>query len=209
MTLVPMVVERTGNSERSYDLYSRILKDRTIFLNGEVNDQSANLLIAQLLFLESESDTKPINFYINSPGGSVTAGMGVYDTMNFIKSPVHTTCIGMAASMGSFLLAAGEKRYAMPNSTIMIHQVLGGASGQATDVEIQARYLLRTKEVMNQLLSRHTKQPIERVRRDTERDYFMNASEALEYGIIDEIINPHLVVNVDRHNLMKVTDPIV
>ena len=188
--LIPMVIEQSGRGERSFDIYSRLLKERVIFLVGEVNDQSANLVVAQLLFLESENPDKDISFYINSPGGSVTAGLSIYDTMQFIKPDVSTMCLGFAASMGAFLLAAGAKgkRYSLPNSKIMIHQVLGGARGQATDIEIQARDLLRTKEQMNRILAERTGQPYEKVVQDTERDYFMTAPEALEYGLIDRVI---------------------
>lgn len=189
MNLVPTVIEQTNRGERAFDIYSRLLKDRIVFLVGQVNDQVANSIVAQMLFLDAEDNTKPINFYINSPGGSVTAGMSIYDTMNFIKSPVNTLCLGMAASMGSFLLAAGKHRTAMPSSSIMIHQVLGGAQGQATDIAIHTRNILQTKYRMNVLLSKHTKQPLERVTQDTERDNFMDAMEAKNYGIIDEIIN--------------------
>ncbi|WP_192484528.1 MULTISPECIES: ATP-dependent Clp endopeptidase proteolytic subunit ClpP [Cysteiniphilum] len=188
--LVPMVVEQTSRGERSYDIYSRLLKERIIFLNGEVNDTSANLVIAQLLFLESENPDKDIYFYINSPGGSVTAGMGVYDTMQFIKPNVSTICIGLAASMGAVLLAAGEKgkRYSLPHSQIMIHQPLGGFRGQASDVEIHARNMLRIKERLNHVLARHTGQSYEQTVKDTDRDNFMMAEEAKEYGLIDQVI---------------------
>jgi ATP-dependent Clp protease protease subunit len=178
--MIPMVVEQSGRGERSYDIYSRLLKERIIFLVGEVNDQTANLVVAQLLFLESENPEKDISFYINSPGGSVSAGMAIYDTMQFIKPDVSTMCLGFAASMGAFLLAAGEKgkRFSLPNSKIMIHQVLGGARGQATDIEIHARDILRTKDQMNRILAERTGQPLEKVKRDTERDYFLTADEA-------------------------------
>lgn len=189
MNLVPTVIEQTNRGERAFDIYSRLLKDRIVFLVGQVNDQVANSIVAQMLFLDAEDHTKPINFYINSPGGSVTAGMSIYDTMNFIKSPVNTLCLGMAASMGSFLLAAGKHRIAMPSSSIMIHQVLGGAQGQATDIAIHTRNILQTKHRMNVLLAKHTKQPLDRIKQDTERDNFMDAMEAKNYGIIDEIIN--------------------
>lgn len=184
-----MVVEQTSRGERSYDIYSRLLKERIVFLNGEVNDTSANLVIAQLLFLESENPDKDIYFYINSPGGSVTAGMGVYDTMQFIKPNVSTICIGLAASMGAVLLAAGEKgkRYSLPHSQIMIHQPLGGFRGQASDVEIHARNMLRIKERLNQVLARHTGQSYEQTVKDTDRDNFMMAEEAKEYGLIDQV----------------------
>ncbi|MEZ5608666.1 MAG: ATP-dependent Clp endopeptidase proteolytic subunit ClpP [Burkholderiaceae bacterium] len=188
--LIPMVIEQSGRGERSFDIYSRLLKERVIFLVGEVNDQTANLVVAQLLFLESENPDKDISFYINSPGGSVTAGMSIYDTMQFIKPDVSTMCLGFAASMGAFLLAAGAKgkRYSLPNSKIMIHQVLGGAQGQATDIEIQARDILRTKEQMNRILAERTGQPYEKVVQDTERDYYMTADEARDYGIIDQVL---------------------
>ena len=189
--MVPMVIEQSGRGERSYDIYSRLLKERVIFLVGEVNDQTANLVVAQLLFLESENPDKDISFYINSPGGSVSAGMAIYDTMQFIKPAVSTLCIGFAASMGAFLLAAGEKgkRFSLPNSKVMIHQVLGGARGQATDIEIHARDILRTKDQMNRILSERTGQPLVKVARDTERDYFLTADEAKDYGLIDQVIS--------------------
>ena len=188
--LIPMVIEQSGRGERSYDIYSRLLRERVIFLVGEVNDQTANLVVAQLLFLESENPDKDISLYINSPGGSVTAGMSIYDTMQFIKPQVSTMCLGFAASMGAFLLAAGAKgkRYSLPNSKIMIHQVLGGARGQATDIEIHARDILRTKDQMNKILAERTGQPLEKIQRDTERDYFMTADEAKDYGIVDKVI---------------------
>ena len=188
--LIPMVIEQSGRGERSYYIYSRLLKERVIFLVGEVNDQTANLVVAQLLFLESENPDKDISLYINSPGGSVTAGMSIYDTMQFIKPDVSTMCLGFAASMGAFLLAAGAKgkRYSLPNSKVMIHQVLGGARGQATDIEIQARDILRTKAQMNRILAERTGQPLEKIQRDTERDYFMTADEAKDYGIVDKVI---------------------
>ena len=188
--LIPMVIEQSGRGERSFDIYSRLLKERVIFLVGEVNDQTANLVVAQLLFLESENPDKDISFYINSPGGSVTAGMSIYDTMQFIKPDVSTMCLGFAASMGAFLLAAGAKgkRYSLPNSKVMIHQVLGGAQGQATDIEIQARDILRTKDQMNRILAERTGQPYEKVVQDTERDYYMTADESKDYGIIDQVL---------------------
>ncbi|VWX63446.1 ATP-dependent Clp protease proteolytic subunit (Endopeptidase Clp) (Caseinolytic protease) (Protease Ti) (Heat shock protein F21.5) [Burkholderiales bacterium 8X] len=188
--MVPMVIEQSGRGERSYDIYSRLLKERVIFLVGEVNDQTANLVVAQLLFLESENPDKDISFYINSPGGSVSAGMAIYDTMQFIKPSVSTLCIGFAASMGAFLLAAGEKgkRFCLPNSKVMIHQVLGGARGQATDIEIHARDILKTREQMNKILAERTGQPLEKIARDTERDYFLTAQESLDYGLIDKVI---------------------
>ena len=190
MALVPTVVEQTGRGERAYDIYSRLLKDRIIFLSDEVNDTTASLVVAQLLFLEAEDPDKDIHLYINSPGGSVTAGMAIYDTMQYIKPDVSTICIGMAASMGAFLLNAGEKgkRFALPNSEIMIHQPLGGAKGQATDIEIHAKWILKIKERLNKILSERTGQPIEKIQEDTERDNFMSAQEAKEYGLIDEVI---------------------
>ena len=190
MALVPTVVEQTGRGERAYDIYSRLLKDRIIFLGDEVNDVTAGLVVAQLLFLEAEDPDKDIHLYINSPGGSVTAGMAIYDTMQYIKPDVSTICIGMAASMGAFLLNAGAKgkRYALPNSTIMIHQPLGGAKGQATDIEIHAKWILQINERLNQILSERTGQPLEKVKADTERDNFMSAMEAKEYGLVDEVI---------------------
>ena len=189
--MIPMVIEQSGRGERSYDIYSRLLKERVIFLVGEVNDQTANLVVAQLLFLESENPDKDISFYINSPGGSVSAGMAIYDTMQFIKPDVSTLCIGFAASMGAFLLAAGEKgkRFSLPNSKIMIHQVLGGARGQATDIEIHARDILRTKDQMNKIMAERTGQPLDKVKHDTELDYFMTADEAKDYGIVDQVIS--------------------
>ena len=194
MSLVPMVVEQTNAGERSYDIYSRLLKDRIIFLGEEVNDVTANLVVAQLLFLAAEDPDKDISFYINSPGGVVTAGMAIYDTMQYIKPDVSTICIGMAASMGAFLLAGGQKgkRFALPNAEIMIHQPSGGARGQATDIQIHAENILRTKKRLNEILAANTGKPYEQVVRDTERDNFMTAEEAREYGIIDEIITkPH------------------
>lgn len=191
--LVPYVIEQTGQGERSYDIYSRLLKDRIIFLGGEVTDDSANAIIAQLLFLEADDPKKDIFMYINSPGGSVTAGMAIFDTMQYVKPDVCTFCVGMAASMGAFLLAAGEKgkRYALPNSEIMIHQPLGGAQGQATDIAIHAKRILEIKEKMNRILSERTGQSLEKVSVDTERDYFMEAKDAMEYGLIDKVIERH------------------
>jgi len=188
--LIPMVIEQSGRGERSYDIYSRLLRERVVFLVGPVNDQTANLVVAQLLFLESENPDKDISLYINSPGGSVSAGMAIYDTMNFIKPSVSTLCTGMAASMGAFLLAAGEKgkRFALPNSKIMIHQPLGGMQGQATDIEIHARDILRTKATLNRILAERTGQPLEKVERDTDRDYFLEAEEARAYGLVDQVI---------------------
>ncbi len=189
--LVPMVIETSGRGERAYDIFSRLLRERIVFLVGPVNDQSANLVVAQMLFLESENPDKDIFFYINSPGGSVSAGMSVFDTMQFIKPAVSTLCMGMAASMGAFLLAAGAKgkRLALPNSRIMIHQPSGGTQGQATDIEIQAREILKLRESLNSILSERTGQPLEKIRLDSERDYFMSASEAKDYGLIDQVID--------------------
>ncbi|MEA4923805.1 MAG: ATP-dependent Clp endopeptidase proteolytic subunit ClpP [Syntrophomonadaceae bacterium] len=189
--LVPMVVEQTNRGERSYDIYSRLLKDRIIFLGSTVDDNVANLVIAQLLFLEADNPDKDINLYINSPGGSITAGMAIYDTMQLIKPNVSTICVGLAASMGAFLLAAGEKgkRFALPNAEIMIHQPAGGTQGQATDIEIHARRILQMKESLNRILAERTGQAIEKIQKDTERDYFMSAQEAKQYGIIDEVFS--------------------
>ena len=188
--MVPMVIETSGRGERAYDIYSRLLRERIVFLVGPVNDHSANLVVAQLLFLESENPDKDISLYINSPGGSVSAGMSIFDTMNFIKPNVSTLCIGLAASMGAFLLAAGEKgkRFSLPNSKIMIHQPLGGMQGQATDIEIHAREILKTREQMNKITAERTGQPLEKVEKDTERDYFMSADEAKVYGIVDQVV---------------------
>ncbi len=193
MNLVPFVVEQTSRGERSYDIYSRLLKDRIILLGSPVTDEVANLIVAQLLFLAAEDPEKDIYLYINSPGGSITAGMAIYDTMQFVKPDVSTICVGWAASMGAFLLAAGAKgkRYALPNSEVMIHQPLGGAQGQATDIEIRARRILRMRENINRMLSEFTGQPLERIEQDTDRDYFMTAQEALEYGLIDKIMTTH------------------
>ena len=190
MSLVPMVVEQSNRGERSYDIYSRLLKDRIIFLGEEVNEVTASLVVAQLLFLAAEDPDKDINLYINSPGGSVTAGMAIYDTMQYIKPDVSTICIGMAASMGAFLLAGGAKgkRYALPNAEVMIHQPSGGARGQATDIRIHAENILRTKAKLNQILAENTGKPVEEVERDTERDNFMSAEEAKAYGLIDAVI---------------------
>mgnify|MGYP001429865112 FL=1 len=189
--MVPMVIEQSGRGERAYDIYSRLLKERVVFLVGEVNDHTANLVVAQLLFLESENPDKDISLYINSPGGSVSAGMSIFDTMNFIKPEVSTLCVGMAASMGAFLLAAGAKgkRFSLPNSRVMIHQPLGGARGQATDIEIHAREILRLRAELNRILAERTGQALEKIERDTERDYFMSAAEAAEYGLIDKVID--------------------
>jgi ATP-dependent Clp protease, protease subunit len=188
--LVPIVIEQSGRGERSYDIFSRLLRERVIFMVGPVNDQTANLVVAQLLFLESENPDKDISLYINSPGGSVSAGMAIFDTMNFIKPAVSTLCTGMAASMGAFLLAAGEKgkRFSLPNSKIMIHQPLGGMQGQATDIEIHARDILRTKGTLNKILAERTGQPLEKIERDTDRDYFLEAEEARAYGLVDQVI---------------------
>lgn len=189
-SLVPMVIEQTSKGERSYDIYSRLLKERIIFLADEVNDVTASLVIAQLLFLDAEDPGKDIFLYINSPGGSVTAGMGIYDTMNYIKSDVCTICVGMAASMGAFLLTAGTKgkRYALPNSTIMIHQPLGGTRGQASDIKIHADHIIKTKQKLNQIISEKTGKPLEQVEKDTDRDNFLDADEAKAYGLIDEVM---------------------
>jgi len=188
--MVPVVIETSGRGERAYDIYSRLLRERVIFLVGPVNDHTANLIVAQLLFLESENPDKDISLYINSPGGSVSAGMAIYDTMNFIKPAVSTLCIGMAASMGAFLLAAGAKgkRFSLPNSKVMIHQPLGGTQGQATEIEIAAREILKTRERLNQLLSDNTGQPLSRIEVDTERDYYLTAEEAKAYGLVDDVI---------------------
>jgi ATP-dependent Clp protease, protease subunit len=189
--LVPYVVEQTGRGERSYDIYSRLLKDRIVFLGGTVSDDLANLVTAQLLFLESEDPEREINMYINSPGGSVTAGLAIYDTMQFVKPPVSTLCVGQAASMGSLLLAAGAsgRRYALPHSRILIHQVSGGFEGQASDIEIHAREALRLREILNEILAHHTGQNVKKIEKDTDRDNFMSAAQAVEYGLIDEVIS--------------------
>jgi len=188
--LIPIVVEQSSRGERAYDIYSRLLKDRIIFLGTGVTDEIANLVIAQMLFLEAEDSEKEIHFYINSPGGLVTAGLAIYDTMQYIRSPVATYCMGQAASMGALLLGAGEKgkRYALPHSRILIHQVMGSFTGQASDVDIQAREILRLREELNEILSRHTGQPLERIKVDTDRDYFMSGNEAKEYGLVDQVI---------------------
>lgn len=190
MSLVPVVVEQTNRGERSYDIYSRLLKDRIIMLSDEVNDVTASLVVAQMLFLEAEDPDKDIQLYINSPGGSVTSGMAIYDTMQYVKPDVSTICIGMAASMGAFLLAAGAKgkRFALPNSEIMIHQPLGGARGQATDIKIHAEQIIKIKNKLNSILAERTGQPLEKVERDTERDYFMSADEAKNYGLVDDVM---------------------
>lgn len=188
--LVPIVIEEVRGGERSYDLYSRLLKERIVFLTGQVEDFGANSICAQMLFLEKEDPKKPIYFYINSPGGVVTAGMSIYDTMKFVSCPVHTICMGQAASMGAFLLSAGDHRQALPHARIMIHQPLGGAQGQATEIEIQAREILRMKEELTRIIADNCGQPYEKVKNDCERDYFLGAQDALEYGLIDEVI-PH------------------
>ncbi len=194
MALVPMVIEQTSRGERSYDIYSRLLEDRIIFLSDEVNDVTASLIVAQLLFLESQDPEKDISFYINSPGGSVSAGMAIYDTMNFIKCDVSTICVGMAASMGAFLLSAGAKgkRLALPNAEIMIHQPLGGTQGQASDIKIHADHILKTREKLNRILAENSGKPIETIEKDTERDNFMSASEAMAYGLIDQVIDKRI-----------------
>ena len=195
MSLVPMVVEQTGRGERSYDIFSRLLKDRIIMLSGEINDDTANLVVAQLLFLESEDPDKDIYLYINSPGGSITSGMAIYDTMQYVKPDVSTICIGMAASMGAFLLSCGAKgkRFALPNAEIMIHQPLGGFKGQATDIEIQAAEIIRIKKSLNEILASNTGQSIKKIEKDTDRDYIMTPQEALEYGMIDKVISRDIV----------------
>ncbi|MBR8661546.1 MULTISPECIES: ATP-dependent Clp endopeptidase proteolytic subunit ClpP [Bacillales] len=192
MNLIPTVIEQTNRGERAYDIYSRLLKDRIIFLGTPINDTVANIVVAQLLFLQAEDPDKDIHLYINSPGGSITAGMAIYDTMQFIKPDVSTICVGMAASMGAFLLAAGAKgkRFALPNSEVMIHQPLGGAQGQASDIEIAAKRILRMREHLNKILAERTGQPLERIQKDTDRDNFLTAQEALEYGLIDKVITP-------------------
>ncbi len=200
---VPYVVEQTHRGERSYDIYSRLLKDRIIMLGTEVDDDVANVIVAQLLFLESEDPDKDINLYINSPGGSVTAGLAIYDTMQYVKPAVSTICVGQAASMAAMLLLAGAKgkRYALPNARIMIHQPMGGARGQATDIDIQAREILRMKAKLNELISKHTTQTLERVEKDTDRDYFMGAVEAKQYGIIDEVVVQKKVTPREKRDL--------
>jgi ATP-dependent Clp protease protease subunit len=188
--LVPIVIETTNRGERAYDIYSRLLKDRIIFLGAPIDDIFANLVIAQLLFLEAEDPEKDINLYINTPGGSVTAGLGIYDTMQYVKPPINTICLGQAASMGAFLLTAGTKgkRFALPNTRVMIHQPMGGFQGQATEIDIHAREILKIRERLNEIMAKHTGQPLERISQDTERDYFMSAEEAKRYGLIDEVI---------------------
>ena len=190
MNLIPMVVEQTGRGERAYDIFSRLLKDRIVFLGTQVTDEIANLVIAQMLFLESEDPEKDIHFYINSPGGSVSAGLAIYDTMQYIRPPVSTLCLGQAASMGALLLTAGEKgkRFALPYARIMIHQPLGGAQGQATDIDIQAREILRVREQVNNILAKHTGQSLKRIEKDTDRDFVMTSKQAVEYGLVDEVI---------------------
>ena len=194
MTLVPIVIEKDGRGERAYDIYSRLLRDRIVFLGTGIDDAIANLVIAQLLFLESEDPAKDIYFYINSPGGLITSGLAIYDTMQYVKCAVSTICIGQAASMGAVLLAGGAKgkRYALPHSRVLIHQPLGGVQGQATDIDIQAREILRMREEINHIFTEHTSQPIDKIRLDTERDFFMTAGQALEYGIIDQIMEKRL-----------------
>lgn len=189
--LVPMVVEQTNRGERSYDIYSRLLEDRIVFLTGEIDDLTADIVIAQLIYLEGKDPEKDISLYINSPGGSVTAGMGIYDTMNYIKCDVSTICVGMAASMGAFLLSSGArgKRYTLPNSEIMIHQPLGGAQGQASDIAIQAEHIIKIKQRMNRILAANTSQPLEKIEKDVDRDFYMNAEEALAYGLVDKIFD--------------------
>lgn len=189
--LVPMVVEQTNRGERSYDIYSRLLEDRIVFLTGEIDDLTADIVIAQLIYLEGKDPEKDISLYINSPGGSVTAGMGIYDTMNYIKCDVSTICVGMAASMGAFLLSSGAKgkRYTLPNSEIMIHQPLGGAQGQASDIAIQAEHIVKIKQRMNRILAANTSQPLEKIEKDVDRDFYMNAEEALAYGLVDKIFD--------------------
>jgi len=198
--LVPIVVEQTGRGERSYDIYSRLLKDRIVFLGGEIDDHLSNLIVAQLLFLESEDPDKDIHLYINSPGGVVTAGMAIYDTMQYIKSPVSTICVGQAASMGALLLAGGEKgkRFSLNNSRIMIHQPLGGFQGQATDIHIHAQEILRMKKKLSEILAHHTGQPLEKVEADTERDYFMSSEDAKNYGIIDSAVTRNSITGGPR-----------
>ncbi len=190
MPLIPTIIEKDGNVERAYDIYSRLLKDRIIFLGEAIDDHVANIVIAQFLFLDAQDNTKDIKFYINSPGGSVTSGLAIYDTMQYIKSPVTTICLGMAASMASVLLASGTpgKRFALPNAEIMIHQVMGGAEGQATDIKIRAEHILKIKDKMNQILAKHTGQKVQDVEKNTDRDYFMSSEEAKKYGIIDKIV---------------------
>lgn len=205
MPLIPMVVEQSNRGERAYDIYSRLLKDRIIFIGSAIDDEIANLIVAQLLFLESEDPEKDISFYINSPGGVVTAGMAIYDTMQYIKPDVTTVCIGQAASMGALLLTAGAKgkRVALPNSRVMIHQPLGGAQGQATDIKIQANEILRMKDVLNQILSSHTGQELEKISEDTERDFFMSATQAMEYGLVDKVVADRSELGEDKDDSSK------
>ena len=193
MNLIPTVIEKSQYGERAYDIYSRLLKDRIIFLGGPISDMTANAVIAQLLFLEHEDSKKPITIYLNTPGGSVTAGMAIYDTMQYVKSDVSTICVGIAASMGAFLLAAGKKgkRFALPNSDILLHQVMGGTEGQAVDIDIAAKQIIRTKDRLNQLLAKHTGQSLSKIERDTDRDFWLTAEEAKAYGVVDEIIKNH------------------
>lgn len=200
MTLIPMVVEQSGRGERAYDIYSRLLKDRIIFLGSAVDDNISNLIVAQLLFLESEDPDKDIHLYVNSPGGLVTAGLAIYDTMQYVKPDVSTICIGQAASMGALLLAGGAagKRFSLPNSRILIHQPLGGAQGQATDIDIQAKEILRVREELAGIMSKHTGQPLEKVHKDTERDFFMSGQQAVEYGIIDKVIEKRTAVETKQ-----------
>ena len=199
--LIPMVIEQSGRGERAYDIYSRLLKDRIIFMGEQVNDHMANLMIAQMLFLESEDPDRDINLYMNSPGGAVTSGLAIYDTMQYIKPDVATICMGQCTSMAALLLAAGaeKKRYALPNSRIMIHQPLGGAQGQATDIDIHAREILKVRDRLNDILAKHTAQDIEKIRRDTERDFFMSSEEAREYGIIDKVITTREIQELKKH----------
>ena len=198
--LVPTVIEQTAHGERAYDIYSRLLKDRIIMLSGEINDYTANIVVAQLLFLAAEDPDKDINLYINSPGGSVTAGFAIFDTMNYIKCDVSTICVGMAASMGAFLLSAGAKgkRYALPNSEVMIHQPLGGAQGQATEIAIAAKHILKTRDKLHNILSAQTGQPLEKIEQDTERDNFMSAEEAVAYGLVDQVVVRPVDISADN-----------
>ena len=203
--LVPTVIEQTAHGERAYDIYSRLLKDRIIMLSGEINDYTANIVVAQLLFLAAEDPDKDINLYINSPGGSVTAGFAIFDTMNYIKCDVSTICVGMAASMGAFLLSAGAKgkRYALPNSEVMIHQPLGGAQGQATEIAIAAKHILKTRDKLNNILSAQTGQPLEKIEQDTERDNFMSAEEAVAYGLVDQVVVRPVDISADNKSFKK------
>ncbi len=205
MSIIPIVIEQTGRTERAYDIYSRLLKDRIIFIGTEINDQIANVVIAQLLFLQTEDPEKDIHIYINSPGGLVSSGLAIYDTMQYVKPDIATYCIGQASSMASILLAAGTKgkRFALPHSRVMIHQPIGGFYGQATDVEIHAREILKMKDLLNSILSKHTGQPIEKIQKDTERDFFMSATEAKEYGIVDEVITSLKGEEQEKHGKEK------